>query len=97
MLHVTFQKKNVIVVKSLLKFYQRNCWIKNAFEILVGGGILEWIDDGYCDDVNNNDACEYDGGDCCGTRANKEFCLDCKCISKCLFTSYYHSTLWFLL
>ncbi len=24
--------------------------------------------DGYCDDVNNNAACGYDGGDCCNTK-----------------------------
>ena len=32
--------------------------------------------------MNNNEACNYDGGDCCGTRAIKKFCLDCKCICK---------------
>ena len=26
--------------------------------------------DGYCDDVNNNEACFFDGGDCCGSNVN---------------------------
>ena len=28
-------------------------------------GIVEYIGDGYCDDVNNNIECQLDGGDCC--------------------------------
>jgi len=28
-----------------------------------GNGI--WVSDGYCDAVNNTEACEFDGGDCC--------------------------------
>ena len=35
--------------------------------------------DGYCDDGNNNCGCDYDGGDCCGPNANKDYCDDCKC------------------
>ena len=29
------------------------------------GGTLDWIADGWCDDSNNIDVCDYDGGDCC--------------------------------
>ena len=36
--------------------------------------------DGYCDDGNNNCGCDYDGGDCCGPDANKDYCDDCKCL-----------------
>ena len=43
---------------------------------------MEWIKDGFCDDMNNNEACNYDGGDCCGILANIQFCLKCQCISK---------------
>ena len=28
------------------------------------------IGDSVCDDVTNNAACEYDGGDCCGETVN---------------------------
>ena len=28
-------------------------------------GSINWIGDDYCDDGNNNAACNFDGGDCC--------------------------------
>ena len=52
------------------------------FSILDNLGKSEWIKDGFCDDMNNNEICEYDGGDCCGTYSNHHFCLECKCICK---------------
>jgi len=47
--------------------------------------------DGNCDDKNNNEACEYDGGDCCAKSVtnNKgvatgvvitKYCNDCECL-----------------
>ena len=48
----------------------------------LGGGKQEWINDGFCDDMNNNEACNYDGGDCCGMYANKRYCLECTCKRK---------------
>ena len=35
--------------------------------------------DGKCDDENNNEACEYDGGDCCGSNVDTSYCIECKC------------------
>ena len=52
----------------------------------LGGGVLNWISDGFCDDMNNNEACNYDEGDCCGTLSNEKFCVDCQCKSKNLTT-----------
>ena len=26
----------------------------------------DFIGDGFCDDENNNEGCQFDGGDCCG-------------------------------
>ena len=26
---------------------------------------ISWIGDGWCDDINNNAGCDFDGGDCC--------------------------------
>ena len=46
------------------------------------GGEESWISDDSCDDVNNNPFCMFDGGDCCGANANKQYCIDCDCISK---------------
>ena len=38
------------------------------------------IGNGFCNDETNNDECNYDGGDCCGTCVNSEFCSDCACL-----------------
>ena len=42
-------------------------------------GIINFIGDGYCDDVNNNKECDYDGDDCCGSLINTEHCSFCQC------------------
>ena len=39
-----------------------------------------WIGDGYCDDVNNNEACFFDLGDCCGSNVNTQYCTECQCL-----------------
>ena len=38
---------------------------------------------GYCDDVNNNEACFFDGGDCCGGIIHPIFCTVCQCLDPC--------------
>ena len=43
------------------------------------GGITYWVGDGFCDDINNNEACGYDDGDCCGLSMEKNFCVQCIC------------------
>ena len=40
---------------------------------------LNWIGDGNCDDPTNNEACHFDGGDCCGSNVNTQYCGDCIC------------------
>ena len=40
-----------------------------------------WIGDGYCDDVTNNQYCNYDGGDCCGAAINTQYCSECQCLN----------------
>ena len=45
-----------------------------------GGCNAAWITDGYCDDINNNNDCNYDGGDCCGCNVNTEWCTECQCL-----------------
>ena len=39
-----------------------------------------WIADGFCDDINNNLACTYDGGDCCGSNVITFTCTHCLCL-----------------
>ena len=46
------------------------------------GGISYWVGDGFCDDINNNEACDYDDGDCCGLSMKKNFCVKCICKGK---------------
>ena len=38
-----------------------------------------WVGDGYCDDVTNNNECNYDGGDCCLDTVNTQYCTECIC------------------
>ena len=46
------------------------------------GGISYWVGDGFCDDINNNEACDYDDGDCCGLSMKNNFCVECICKGK---------------
>merc|ERR1712079_667493 len=45
--------------------------------------IESYIGDGYCDDDNNNDACQFDGGDCCNqsTIQWNMYCYECECLT----------------
>ena len=40
----------------------------------------EWVGDGYCDDIINHKDCNFDGGDCCGSTVNTEYCTQCICL-----------------
>ena len=52
-----------------------------AHNLLIKGcEIPAWHADGYCDDINNNEACTFDGGDCCGPNTNTQYCTDCSCL-----------------
>ena len=46
------------------------------------GGEESWISDDSCDDVNNNQFCNFDGGDCCGANVIKQYCFECDCLGK---------------
>merc|ERR1719450_832946 len=43
-------------------------------------GMLEWVGDGYCDD-DNNEGCDWDGGDCCNNAQQgwDRLCTECFC------------------
>ena len=43
-------------------------------------GSPQWKGDNYCDDENNNEGCEWDGGDCCGDDVNTTYCSVCECL-----------------
>ena len=56
--------------------------LKLSIISVEAGGEESWISDDSCDDVNNNQFCNYDGGDCCGANVIKQYCIDCDCLSK---------------
>ena len=50
------------------------------------------VQDGFCDDENNNRGCNFDGGDCCkktnpgwGSPGWNQFCNKCACRDPCAF------------
>ena len=56
-----------------------NHYFFNDYIFLDCGGNPQDIANGFCDGYNNNPECNYDGGDCCGTCANKEYCAEGAC------------------
>jgi len=46
---------------------------------IVGCPFSPYFNDDYCDDELNNVDCDYDGGDCCLSDTNKDYCSDCIC------------------
>ena len=46
------------------------------------------IGDGYCNDESNNPECVYDGGDCCGSCINTDYCTNCTCIGDTFGNSF---------
>ena len=39
------------------------------------------VGDGYCQDEANKIQCAFDGGDCCYSCVNKDFCKECLCLN----------------
>ena len=50
--------------------------------VCKGGGVAKnpWVGDGFCQDLTNNEECDFDGGDCCGSCVNTKYCNDCECV-----------------
>ena len=40
---------------------------------------FKFTGDGFCDDAFNTPEYEFDGGDCCLSIINREFCIYCIC------------------
>ena len=45
-----------------------------------GCGSPHWKGDTWCDDENNNENCDWDGGDCCGSDVKETYCSICACL-----------------
>ena len=39
----------------------------------------ELVGNGHCNDETNIADCIYDGGDCCSSDVNREYCYECNC------------------
>ena len=56
---------------------------------IADGGRSDWIGDGFCDDMNNQELCDFDSGDCCGAFTKIHFCIQCRCIRKLRLEIFY--------
>ena len=66
---------NLRVTISLTGNIDQLCFKPTGCESVVP----QYIGDGYCDDENNNDDCNFDGGDCCKPNVNTQYCTECIC------------------
>ena len=51
-----------------------NVWLHGLSNVLVGNG--------FCNDETNKEDCDYDGGDCCASNVQKDYCSECSCHGK---------------
>ena len=65
--------KQTIAIYTLLFFLLNKSYKKGCEN-------PSWHADGYCDDVNNIEACLFDGGDCCGSNVDTTYCVECRCL-----------------
>ena len=49
-------------------------------KLALSGGGCSGHGDGFCNDITNNQDCNYDGGDCCGPDVNTQYCTECQCL-----------------
>ena len=53
-------------------YYHKGC-------ILPAGWEPTQVGNSFCSDQLNNPECDYDGGDCCGSNVNTDWCTECIC------------------
>ena len=66
-----------------LNFADAPCKNIKKAAILINCNIHDYkfpLGDGYCDDGNNNEGCNWDGGDCCGGDDDFTYCTECACL-----------------
>ena len=76
-LQITYRSNRALVLKHNPWFFY---WYQLG--IVYNCPNSESTGDGFCDDPNNIFECDYDGGDCCGSNVNTQFCTDCLCPNK---------------
>ena len=57
-------------------------YLINNINYILGNcqGVIQYLGDGYCDDANNVEDCNYDYGDCCLENVITDYCTICECI-----------------
>ena len=84
----TYYKEPARIEKLFIFNFEhiREAWISCVLGVkhllTVGCADPSWHADGYCDDVNNNEACFFDGGDCCGGIIDPNYCTECLCLEE---------------
>ena len=76
--YLMFHVRNFVSYKCKCVFFKIN--LNNFTKIGCESSNPSWIGDGYCDDETNNAGCHFDGGDCCGSNINTEWCAECNCL-----------------
>ena len=56
-------------------------------------GPIDYISDNFCDDVTNNEECQWDGGDCCNLEVQGGTCTICACLDPNGFTTTTSTTM----
>ena len=82
--------KNILNILFIVsKYWFHNSISTEIFNFIKKSSLLYSLEpcenfnyqgDGFCDDGNNHEGCEYDGGDCCGSNINTEHCIECQCL-----------------
>ena len=54
------------------------CYSKESCNAGISA-VIQLVGDGYCYDETNNLECNYDGGDCCLSSPNTDYCSNCTC------------------
>ena len=61
----------------IVSFYL--CYVQNKISTKYIFFRPAYKDDEFCNDENNFEGCNFDGGACCGLDVKKNYCTECKC------------------
>ncbi len=67
---------------ELFQRLQHSWFVYLTANLLAQCSKLNYLQDGYCDDITNIPECLYDGGDCCCKDFDFSYCSECHCISR---------------
>ena len=58
------------------------CILNSKVFLACKSSMPHLIGNGFCEDENNNAACGFDGGDCCGPDVKTYYCSICECLGE---------------